>query len=115
MSKDEMQKTIGQNLQQIREEAHLTREDVAAAAGISATYYANLECGNKMMSTETLYALCGVFGVGADRILFGDSSEARLRDIEKLLKDKPESFILFIEKFIRLYEAEHTAIPKEGT
>lgn len=104
MDKINLQKKIGQNLQSIRAEANLTREDAAAAAGISATYYANLECGNKMMSMETLYALCSAYGVSSDRILFGSSSEARLRDIEKLLKDEPESFILFVEKFIRLCE-----------
>lgn len=107
MEKSVMQKRIGQNLQNIREAAHLTREDVAAAAGISATYYANLECGNKMMSIETLFALCDVYGVGSDRILFGDSADARLRDIESLLKGKPEPFVLFIENFIRLCGSAH--------
>ena len=57
MSKQEMQARYGRKIQEARKERHMTREELADRVGISTTFCANLECGNKMMSVETLYEL----------------------------------------------------------
>lgn len=54
MTKEEMQKTIGHNLMRQRLAQNITREQISEKVGISTTFYANLECGNKMMSLVTL-------------------------------------------------------------
>jgi len=54
MSSDNLKETIGRNLRNIRAERKLTREQMAELVGVSTTFYANLETGNKMMSVTTL-------------------------------------------------------------
>ena len=62
MSKQEMQARYGRKIQEARKERHMTREELADRVGISTTFCANLECGNKMMSVETLDKLSEVLG-----------------------------------------------------
>lgn len=102
MSKQEMQARYGQQIQQARKEQHMTREELADRVGISTTFCANLECGNKMMSVETLDKLSEVLGVSTDFLMGKTSDNPRIQNIVLMLKDQPEEVIAFAEKMVRL-------------
>lgn len=102
MSKQEKQVLYGQKIQQARKEQHMTREELADRVGISTTFCANLECGNKMMSVETLDKLSEVLGVSADFLLDKISDHPGIQNIVLMLKDQPDEVIAFAEKIVRL-------------
>ena len=102
MNKQEMQIRYGQKIQQARKEQHMTREELADRVGISTTFCANLECGNKMMSVETLDKLSEVLGVSTDYLMGKTSNHPRIQNIVLMLKDQPEEVIAFAEKMVRL-------------
>lgn len=102
MSKQEKQVLYGQKIQQARKEQHMTREELADRVGISTTFCANLECGNKMMSVETLDKLSEVLGVSADFLLDKTSDHPGIQNIVLMLKDQPDEVIAFAEKMVRL-------------
>lgn len=102
MSKQEKQVLYGQKIQQARKEQHMTREEMADRVGISTTFCANLECGNKMMSVETLDKLSEVLGVSTDFLLAKTSDHPRIQNIVLMLKDQPDEVISFAEKMVRL-------------
>ena len=46
-----------------------------------------------------LYDLADSLGVSVDYLLYPEQPDARIRNIEALLRDKPESFIIAVEWF----------------
>lgn len=98
---ESMHKEIGANLRKCRIEVKLTQEQVAERAGISVPFYRNIESGNRMMSIETLISLSKVLGVSTDRILLGEIQNSHIENIGVLLRDKPETFIIKVEKIVR--------------
>ena len=102
MTKEEMQKMIGHNLMRQRLAQNITREQISEKVGISTTFYANLECGNKMMSLVTLRKLADALCVSTDVLLYGDKTSGRIRSVEKLLSNQPEQYVAYIENVIRL-------------
>ena len=102
MTKQELQKNIGNNLMRQRIALNLTREQLSEKVGISTTFYANLECGNKMMSLQTLQKLADALCVSTDVLLRGSDTGSRILSIEKLLQNQPEAYVAYIENMIRL-------------
>lgn len=102
MEKVELQKYLGVNLQKARVERKMTREKLAEKAGISPTFLANLECGNKMMSVMTLMHLADALGVSVDTLVRGASSDTQMKNIEILLRDQSADMVRFIEKLTHL-------------
>lgn len=102
MTKQERQILLGQNLQKARKEQHLTREQLAEKVGISVTFCANLECGNKMMSVDTLGKLMDALHVSADYLMGSGTSDSHVQNIMLLLKDQPSETLAFVEKLVRL-------------
>lgn len=102
MDKTELMKIIGQNLKKYREASGLTQEALAEIADISTPFYANLERGKKGMTVFVLRNLADALGVNVSSLLYEESENDSLHNIEILLKNKPKSFIVLIEKFIRL-------------
>lgn len=98
MKKTDLQKDLGVNLQKARADRNMTREQLAEKAGISPTFLANLECGNKMMSVMTLMHLADALSVSVDTLIRGDSSDTQVKNIEVLLRDQPADMIRYIEK-----------------
>lgn len=101
MTKEELMQVVAQNLRRYRDEQGLTQEAVAERAGISLAFLANIERGTKIMSVPVLRSLADSLGVSTDNLLY-DGAEDRLADVIALLRDKPDSFILWTEKFLRL-------------
>ena len=104
--KSEIQHTIGQNLQEFRKNLKLTREEVAERAGISVTFYANLEAGNRMLSVPTLRRLADVLCVTADSILYEKSENAHIKNIDSMLQTLPPQSVMLAEKLVRVISAE---------
>lgn len=110
MVKQELQKVMGRNLYRIRTQQSMTREELAEKVGISATFYANLECGNKMMSMVTLRKLTDVLCVSSDSLLYENRPNERITSIQMLLQNQPDELVAFAEKIIRLCVSE---LPKD--
>lgn len=106
MDKQALQKMIGQNLHRARLQQNMTQDQLAEQAGISTTFLANLECGNKLMSTVTLRKLADILCVSTDSLLYEDQPNDRIRSIQMLLQDQPEEVAAFAEKLIRLCIAD---------
>lgn len=70
--------------------------------GISTSFYANLERGNKGVSISVLYDLANCLGVSVDYLIYPNQADARIRNIETLLRDKPESFIIAVERLVEV-------------
>lgn len=92
---------VAQNLRKYRDERDLTQEEVAERAGISVAFLANIERGCKIMSVPVLRSLADSLGVSADYLLYEDSGD-KLNNINALLRDQPEAFIIQLERVIRL-------------
>ena len=58
------------------------------------------------MSIKTLRDLSDALEVGVDFILYENNTRNHIRNIEVLLNNKPESFIISMEKVIRVCVAE---------
>ena len=117
MTKKELQKIIGQNLLRARTRLGLTQEDLADKVEISTTFYANLECGNRMMSIVTLRKLADVLCVSTDSLLYDDRPNAQIHSIQMMLQDQPDQVVSLSEKIIRACVDELSPIDnaKEGT
>ena len=92
---------LNEQIREHRKKVGLTQEQVAERAGISVPFYRNIESGNRMMSIETLISLSKVLGVSTDRILLGEIQNSHIENIGVLLRDKPETFIIKVEKIVR--------------
>lgn len=67
-----------------REDMGYTRERFAEALDVSVSYLAELERGRTGMSVKMLVKICGVLGLSADYILFGDSREDDALRLDKI-------------------------------
>ena len=92
---------IGMNLQRLWTQYGLTQEQLAEKVGISTSFYANL---------SVLYDLADSLGVSVDYLLYPEQPDARIRNIEALLRDKPESFIIAVERLVRLCIEEFSGL-----
>ena len=102
MQKHDLQQIIGNNLRRIRIDSGLTREQLAEKVGVSTTFYANLECGNKMMSVITLRKLADALGVSTDALLYEERPCENIDRIQMILRTQPASLVTFSERLIQL-------------
>lgn len=102
MVKQDLQTLVGSNLRAARLARNLTREELAEKVGISTTFYANLECGNKMMSIITLRKLSDALCVSADSLLYGNAPDERIKSIEMYLHKLTPENLEFVERMVRM-------------
>lgn len=102
MDKNELAAIIGSNLCTLRLDSGLTQEELAEAAGISTSFYANLERGNKGVSVAVLYSLAECLGVTVDCLLYEPTHDTHIKNLAALLKGKSPDFIKSVEKMVRL-------------
>lgn len=101
MKKKELQMIIGRNLQRCRSNAGLTQEQTAEQAGISTSFYANLERGNRSMSALVLWSLANALGVSANTLLYEESDDTHAENIRTLLAKQPAWFAIAAENSVR--------------
>ena len=75
-------------------------------AGISTSFYTNIERGNKGVSIFVLISLAEALNVSVESLLYQEEPRRQINNIEILLRDKPASFISAVEKMIRLCHDE---------
>ena len=95
------QKSIGENLKKYRKLKGYTQSELAEKAGMSVPFYANLERGAKGLSLKNLSALATALDVSIDYLIFGDHKTKHIKNIEMLLKDKPEKLQNAAENVLR--------------
>ena len=62
-------KAFGQRVRNLRRLAMLTQAELAERAGISASFLGHVERGTRVLSVETLVALCQALGVTPNELL----------------------------------------------
>ena len=115
MQKDEIMQIIGQNLLRFRTERGYTQERLSELAGISTSFYANLERGKKGVSIFVLRDLAEILEVSVDSLLYPDHNNTRLHNINVMLADAPDAFISSVERLTRLLKDEFCGEVKFGT
>jgi transcriptional regulator with XRE-family HTH domain len=65
---------FGQTVRQLRASRRWTQEDLADAAGLTATYVGQVERGDKVPSLTVVLKLARGFGIAPDELLVGFSS-----------------------------------------
>lgn len=102
MTKDELGVIVGNNIRRYRLQHNLTQDQLAEKVGISTSFCANLERGNKSMSIKTLRDIADALKTSSDSLLYEENVRSQLGNIDVLLKGKSKSFIITIEKLIRV-------------
>lgn len=64
-----MYKQIGAQVRRYRKEQGLTQEELAAQAGISASFLGHIERGTRVLSVDTLMRLCQAMRVTPNELL----------------------------------------------
>lgn len=60
---------IGQRIRALRRTVKLTQEELAQQAGISASFLGHIERGSRVLSVETLLALCNALSATPNELL----------------------------------------------
>lgn len=102
MQKEKLQHILAQNLLRIRSEKGMTREQLAEKAGLSTTFYANLESGNKMMSIVSLRNIADALGTTTDSLLYNERPCDAADRVAAILRNHSENTALFVEKLVQL-------------
>lgn len=71
MTKEQLQKGVGERIYKMRTTRDYTRETLAELAGISSKFLYEIEVGKKCPSADILYRLCEALQVKCDYILTG--------------------------------------------
>jgi len=64
--------TVGLRIREARETHLMTREQFSKLCGISESFLAAVESGNKSITTKTLYKICKNANISADYIIKGN-------------------------------------------
>ncbi|MGI6080006.1 MAG: helix-turn-helix domain-containing protein [Candidatus Avilachnospira sp.] len=91
---------IGQRLQKLRKDAGYTQVEVADRAGISVSYYGNIERGKKVMSLETFIKVCAALDASADYVLTNkipDSDSVVENIIAAAKRGGRDSYLCFLD------------------
>ena len=115
MSNNDLKEIIGKNLRNIRADRKMTREQMAELVGVSTTFYANLETGNKMMSVTTLKKIADALGVSTDSILYEDRPCEAADRIRKVLSNQPQEVAHIAEKLVQVCVTEVPQVMERNT
>lgn len=98
-----LNKEIGLRIREKREEAKLTRDQLAEVADISPQFLAQIELGNKGMSHDTLCKICLSLSVSADYILLGRKNNNDISSINEILLNLDPKFLPYAEDLLRTF------------
>lgn len=100
--KRSVQSGAGLRLKQIRQELHLTQEQLAEILDLSPRYLAQIEAGTRNMSTATLYTICEKLPVSADYLFLGRKSAENSDNIViEMLKNLDEAYLPYAEEILK--------------
>lgn len=75
---------LGNNLRSIRKEMGLSQDAVAEMAGVTTTYFAQIELGQKSPCLETLVRIAQKMPTSIDRIVFGDQANTMQANLMRM-------------------------------
>lgn len=113
MDKQKLMQTVGDNLRRIRTERGHTQEQLSEIAGISTSFYANIERGKKGMSIFVLCDLAEALDVSADCIIREKTENAEKHDVEVLLDGMPSALLTSVERLVRVCKDEFVSLYQE--
>lgn len=99
MSK-ELNILFGNNLRERRKELRLTQAEVASKLGISTSFYANIERGNRFVSLEVLAGLAKALNVSIGSFFEEHKSNATLDNINEMLQIFSQEELLTVERIL---------------
>lgn len=102
MDKQTLMRTIGNNIRNHRKLRGLTQEQLAEKAGISTSFCANIERGNKGISLFVLKHISDILEVSVDRLMSAEDDYDYMQDIAALLNGRPKEFIIAVEQIVRI-------------
>lgn len=90
---------IGERIRAQRRKLGMTQEDVAEILGISATYYGEIERGNRKITIERLLLLRDRLDMDLNYLLTGEI--IRGKELVEAFRDCPKSKVLLVDQIIR--------------
>jgi transcriptional regulator with XRE-family HTH domain len=69
LERDQFNKLLGKNIQEVRSEVGLTQEDLAHNSGMCRTYIGAIERGEKTISAYKLYKISNALGIDVATLL----------------------------------------------
>ena len=105
---------VGQRIRVKRKVLGVSREKFAEIIGITPHFLAQIECGNKGMSTHTLYKICAGLNTSADYILMGRETRNDTTQLAAALENIDPEYYPYIEGVVNsllllLNKKEHGA------
>lgn len=108
MTKTELQKIIGTNVQRYRINRKMTQEDLAVKVNINASTITRIENGQRMMSVPTLTAVAKALGVSCDALLQSEEiTSQHIKNISFLLEGQSGSSLRHVEHILTVLIEEY--------
>lgn len=101
--KNQLNFEIGNRIRTKREYLGYTREALAEKVDLSARFVADIECGIKGMSFNTLIKMCSVLHVTTDYIILGKSEDTDNSKIVDAFKNVDEKYIPYAEELLKVF------------
>lgn len=91
---------LGRRIRRYRIEKHLTQEQLAEMADVSASFLGHIERGTRVASLETLMKLCAVLEVTPNDLL-GDDLAAVRADLPEQVTISPSELLQCVALLLR--------------
>lgn len=102
MDKIVLMRQIGANLQKHRNGKQLTQEALASMVDKNTTTITRFESGQRMMSVSSLVDIAQALNISCDALIFGDTKDAAVQNIIKMLENETEETLERIARIIRI-------------
>lgn len=107
MDKDQLAKTIGENIIHYRKAAQMTQGKLAQQLQISTAFLCRLERGEKIPSVLTLLLTAQALHVSTDALLYRGGQSPHASNILAMLQGQSETSVKRIEQIIRVLLQEY--------
>lgn len=101
MEKRSFNRNVGENIAKNRLCAGLTQDQLAERIGISKSFLAHIEQGDRSISLYNLYMLANALNISIDSLIFGRLKNTYMQDIETTFDGLSEEDIQFLLRLIR--------------
>lgn len=98
---DDLLRKIGRRIREKRDDLGISREQFSEIIGITPHFLAQIEMGNKGMSTYTLYKICSGLQASADYILMGRESKNDVSSLFSLLENVDPADFPYIADIVK--------------
>jgi len=100
---NDVNKMVGQRIRKKRDELGLSREKFSELAGISFSFFSDIESGKKGMSISTLQKICTGLGASADYIVMGKERPNDVSNIVELLSNLDVEYLSDAEDIMKSF------------